>query len=308
MGKQSFDLSIFDIIHEVYVNIIDQSYNENYISNTIAYPFYTRENCDLTIVINDTNYFEDVPALLFISLKKEDVNKELLENLTNLVTTKDIQNFSNHLDIKRAIIEKLNFGVIISFHILNDGLLSLINKKNSYIKNLITRDILSYREKHSRIMNSKNSMLSKKAYNDRYQFSKYDIDDAINYFGTSSKENTMQLETLFEQAMFCFEHNKFLASAACVGVAIEELCVLILEDCGFDENIRHKNTSIIELGGILRGKGIITRRTSSVLVASSVIRNSISHASSGFVSAVQTENLIATFKYLFEQYLNYKNR
>lgn len=308
MEKLDFDLSIFDVIHSVYVNIIDQSYKESFISNPNAYPFYDCNNCDLTIIINDTDFFIDSPALLFVSLKKEEDKKSMIDKLSNILSKSEIQSFSNFHELKNATIERLNIGEVLIYHTLTEGLLRLINVNNSYLRSIIVRDILGFREKYTRIMNTKNAALSKKAFNDRYQFSKYDINDAIKYFGMVNKDNAAQLETLFEQAMFCFEHNKFLASAACVGVAIEELCVLILEDCGFDENIRHKNTSIIELAGILRTKGIITRKTSSLLVASSVIRNSVSHASSGFVSAVQTENLIATFKYLFELYLIYKDK
>lgn len=169
----------------------------------------------------------------------------------------------------------------------------------------LKREISEYLRKYDKIQNQRNKSLSLRQYSQRYHYSWYDIDYIINYFDEDSRD---QLVTIFEQAMFCFEHSKYLASAACIGVGIEELCLLILENLGFSDDIRNKNTTIVELGGILRRKGVINRRISSILVASSIIRNSISHTSTGYVSATQVYILISTFKQLFDSFLDYTSK
>lgn len=299
-------LDILDLFHKLYINIIDKLYSESYEVDKFAFPFYLLENCDITFAINDTDFFNTYKVLFIVSLKIEDLHVTKEVELSDLFNKKELQEISSGLEFKNRIKSRLGLGKTIFTYTLYDADFKGNDIYNSIYDEFLKHEILFYRESYFNLMRSKNSVLSKIQYNQRYQFSKYDIKDIISYFEAKNKDDSEQLSILFEQAMFCYESNKYLASAACIGVAIEELCVLILEECGFDEGFRHRNTSIIELGGIMRSKGIITRRTSSVINAASVIRNSVSHTSSGFVSSIQTETLIATFKNIFESYIVYK--
>ena len=300
--------SFTSLLHELYTDIIDRLYKENYLVNPSAYPFYEIQNCDLTIVYNDTEYFRSFEASFLVSIKNEEFSRVREINIGDYLNKQDMQDFSNEYDLLDQLSIKLNLGINVIQLKLGDSLVSLIVKKDDVIMSILNREILRFREEFNRVNRLRNDELSKREYSERYQFTKYSIEDIIHYFRKGNNDNAEQLEILFEQSMFCYEHNKFLAAAACIGVAIEELCLLILEECGFDDGFRGRNTSIVELAGIMRSKGIITRRLSSVLVAASVIRNSISHASSGYVSAIQTDMLIASFKNLFESYLDYKEK
>lgn len=303
MTKQSSFDGLVSSFRRIFREIINEYFEDRYLNNQNAFPLYDKDNHSVYIIEDDLGVFEHKYSLIFC-LKKCEQESDFNLFTSSFYSKSEIAELSSLYFASREILDRISAGEIIFSQVLTDSSLEVISRSPEIMRDQIRIKINDYRIKYDEIMRKDNANLSLKKYEERYQFSRYDIKEVISYFDKESE----QLTALFEQAMFCYEHNKFLASAACAGVAIEELCVLILEDQGMDDSIRKKNTTIVDLGGILRNKGIITRRISSRLNAAAIIRNSVSHTSSGYASAIDTDLLIQTFKILFEEYIQYKNR
>lgn len=61
------EITNIELFHEKYVKIVDEFFN--YCTNPSAYPYYAKENCDVYIIDDDSDFFEE-KSLCYSDFKK----------------------------------------------------------------------------------------------------------------------------------------------------------------------------------------------------------------------------------------------
>lgn len=94
-------INILSVFNKLYVNIIDNLYMENYEVDKFAFPFYQIENCDITFVVNDTDYFTKSAVYFITSIKLDEIHvkKEIL--VSEIFNKNELQGFSSGFDFKK---------------------------------------------------------------------------------------------------------------------------------------------------------------------------------------------------------------
>ncbi|EUJ46195.1 hypothetical protein [Listeria fleischmannii] len=130
-------------------------------------------------------------------------------------------------------------------------------------------------------------------------FSLDSIDDLLSQI--DDEDFTYQLK----EATQAYDHNLFLAAAATYSVALETLCLLILEKETHTDINQLDSTELGYISNLLKKQSVISKKDKERIMATSKIRNFSSHSNIGINTQNDCDLLVATIEYLINKFFTH---
>lgn len=279
-----------------YIEQINTDFKAKYEVDSRPFTLYEKDKIWCLIIENDLSMFSK-PALYFYAYIRNDNGEAFVISREKMSEHKECNHydFPDYRSYMKNIAENLDppHEVLYCFDATEFSLNRIAFKPLCI--NMAEINIRSNLESYNRIMSkpvgSFHLMQS-------YKYTRIDLEDISIYFESS------QLTALFNEAIFCYENHCYLASAATLGVALEEICSLILlKNLLEKDKGKIKDKTLFLLNKMLEDEKIIDNRMFDRIRNGAILRNLAAHTSSGYVVQSDCDGIITVIKALFDDYI-----
>ena len=275
-----------------YSTIIHENFPKAFEENREAFKLLDLNECDVFYFQASPPFYFDAYLLIFEGfgntnlLNTKDISIDTVKLLTGTDELDLLQNYIHYnYDIKSDYI----YDDKASLHIIKSHL-DEVNKDDwlSSSKNKALLAVQRHARKFIEHIDKPISEYTKDYY--KYKFTEIDFTDLINYLKDPDFEFTIN------ESLSCYEKSLYLAATGTAGVALENLCNIILIKKGIsipDE----ESTEIGYLTNELKRNDIIDRRMKKRIMNAASLRNLASHTNTGRMIREDT-------KYVYQTILN----
>jgi|SRR5690625_2010179 len=302
-------LLLEDALRQMYIERLELFNKVNLEHNPEPFRFYKKEHCTILAFLLPFEFNElYLYRIYFLSTpndRKENIITLTFDDLSDLDSYQDINLFFNDKILqfyeynKSQIIfdahETYPRGSLNNRFLVNQPFDAKLFIESKSLRLTVIRTIQNESLQFQKVNQTTLSYFAKDAY--KFPFSIIDLKPLVKI--VVDDDFSYQLD----QAMAAYHQNLFLPCAATLGIALETLCIKILEDNGV-KKIKSGDTQLGKLRERLINEKIITRRDNTRLEVAYKMRNMASHSSPGVALKEDCHFMLNVINTIALEYLN----
>lgn len=292
--------SLHEFFQEIFESIVSEAQNITFTTfkepfNVDPSPFklIDRENLMGIYVHIPYEYFNDDTYYFYIYNSKGDNGKvEFLEHFSETIKHHSFSYMHQYIDA--LIYEKYGFSeenMLFKYNFQKTQMFPEMSAAENFelfkslYKREIDRSIRKILVEYRSHISKEASYYSKGAA--KYAYTILDFEEIIQ------RVNDDDFSYQINEAIAAYDNSLFLACASTLGVAVETLCLALLDKHGIEYESEDP-TMIGRLTNILKTNNIIDRRMKNRLMQAYSTRNMVSHSNKGYVVSNDCHSLFAT--------------